>query len=235
MRSFICALFMFWVTQLSASNYPPVIYLHEPEAISLQAGITPTADFWRLLGHYETQKTLTYCGIASAVTVLNTLKTSNASDPIYYPYHYLTQERYFTPEVVVGLPPKTVMSHGMNLRQMENSLIHHGVEPLAISGDQLGIDDFRQLLLDTTNREDILLMTLFSRATLKQRGTGHWSVIAAYDAHSDRVLVLDVATFHNLPFWVDATQLRDAMDTQDAAGATRGLMIVGRAANRISQ
>ena len=42
----------------------------------------------------------------------------------------------------------------------------------------------------------------FDHAALKMAGRGHFSPAAAYDAVSDRVLVLDVARYNYEPFWV---------------------------------
>lgn len=53
---------------------------------------------------------------------------------------------------------------------------------------------FRRLLLDAFSAEPVRFVTInFERKTLRQIGDGHHSPIGAYDAHSDRVLVLDVA------------------------------------------
>lgn len=48
----------------------------------------------RLLANLETQKTQTYCGIATTVTALNSIEDARSNaplDPLYYPYKFYTQ------------------------------------------------------------------------------------------------------------------------------------------------
>ena len=52
----------------------------------------------------------------------------------------------------------------------------------------------------------------FDHAALKMAGRGHFSPAAAYDAVSDRVLVLDVARYNYEPFWVAVPALFEAMN-----------------------
>jgi hypothetical protein len=67
----------------------------------------------------------------------------------------------------------------------------------------------------------------FDRKTLNQQGAGHFSPIAAYDSESDSVLILDVAKFKYPPFWVNVTDLFNAMNTIDSdSGKSRGLIRV---------
>ena len=54
------------------------------------------------------------------------------------------------------------------------------------------------------------------------------SPLGAYDADSDRFLVLDVASYKWPAVWVEATTLFTAMDTVDPdGGATRGFVVIG--------
>jgi hypothetical protein len=58
-------------------------------------------------------------------------------------------------------------------------------------------------------------------------GGGHWSVLAAYDAQSDRVLILDVAKYKYQPAWVAIGTLRRALATLDTtSNKPRGLVLV---------
>ncbi len=58
-------------------------------------------------------------------------------------------------------------------------------------------------------------------------GGGHWSVLAAYDAPSDRVLILDVAKYKYEPAWVRIPALQKAIATLDTtSNKARGLVFV---------
>lgn len=48
-----------------------------------------------LLEHFTTQKTVTYCGVASVIMVLNSAGVSAPIDSQHSPYHYFTQEDFF--------------------------------------------------------------------------------------------------------------------------------------------
>jgi Phytochelatin synthase len=54
--------------------------------------------------------------------------------------------------------------------------------------------------------------------------------LAAYDADTDRFLILDVSRYKSPPVWVETSAIFAAMNTtdSDAADKTRGYVIVGR-------
>jgi hypothetical protein len=66
---------------------------------------------------------------------------------------------------------------------------------------------------------------------LGQEIGGHISPLAAYDAKSDRFLVLDVARYKYPPVWVRTADLFGAMNTvdKDNNGKTRGFVLVSAA------
>jgi glutathione gamma-glutamylcysteinyltransferase len=71
----------------------------------------------------------------------------------------------------------------------------------------------------------------FSRGAFGQSGDGHFSPIGAYDPATDMALVLDVARFKYLPFWVPVPLLFRAMVVLDGAtGQSRGWLEVRRRA-----
>jgi len=69
----------------------------------------------------------------------------------------------------------------------------------------------------------------YFRATLGQVGGGHWSALAAYDAQSDSVLILDVAKYKYPPAWVSISMLQQSISTIDTtSNKARGLVIVSK-------
>lgn len=192
----------------------------------MQKRLSEDADFWRLVPHLTTQKTQTYCGIASAVTVLNTLGASQYGDPVYYPHTYHTQDSFFTPSVLPYLSPKTVMSRGADMTELKYALETHGVQVRTINGDSITDHQLRSLLSRELVSSEQYILVNYQRACLRQIGGGHWSVLGAYDAESDRALILDVARFYYLPAWVRVSDLLSAMNTIDPNGTTRGLLVI---------
>ena len=62
------------------------------------------------------------------------------------------------------------------------------------------------------NRLTCLLVASYARSSLGQTGDGHFSPIAAYDATTDSVLILDVARFKYPSYWVQLKELYHAME-----------------------
>ncbi len=56
-----------------------------------------------LLEHFTTEHGVTFCGVASAVMVLNTLPLTPLDDLQHPPYKYFTQENFFTDSVTVTI------------------------------------------------------------------------------------------------------------------------------------
>ncbi len=209
-------------------NEEAIFYWNSPESMSLQKKLPQTADLWQLMPRMVTQKNQTYCGIASAVIVLNTLKSNQPGDPMYYPYHYITQDSFFTPAVLPFLAPKSVMMRGSNMSELQQAISSHGVRVQAIGGDSLNPEDLRQFLQEKLNSSEHFVLANYLRTGVHQDGGGHWSVLGAYDADSDRVLIMDVARYRYAPVWVKTSTLLNALNTVDSGGTTRGLLVISR-------
>ena len=59
------------------------------------------------------------------------------------------------------------------------------------------------------------------RAAIGQEKGGHISPVAAYDADTDRFLILDVSRYKYPPIWVEAADLFAAMNTTDSTTPIR--------------
>lgn len=71
----------------------------------------------------------------------------------------------------------------------------------------------------------------YLRKALGQERGGHISPLAAYDAETDRFLILDVSRYKYPPVWATAADVFAAMDTTDSdnQNRTRGYVLVKRA------
>lgn len=205
-----------------------IINWNSPESLLLQQRLPVSADFWRLIPQLVTQKNQTYCGIASAVTVLNTLKSNQHGDPVYYPYHYITQDSFFTPAVLPYLAPKSVMREGSSIADLQQAIRSHGVQVEAISSDSLTLESFQQFLRQTLNSSEHFVLANYLRTSVQQDGGGHWSILGAYDVDSDRVLIMDVARYRYGPIWVKSSSLLNAINTEDSDGFKRGMLLISR-------
>jgi len=145
------------------------------------------------------------------------------------PYAYFTQSNYFTSDVVKIISPQTVLQMGMTREQMAETLVAQGVRAESIAGDTLNDESLRTLLQKALLDDGQFVLANYLRANLGQVGGGHWSVLAAFDAQSDRVLILDVAKYKYPPAWVNISTLRQAIATIDTtSNKARGLVIVSK-------
>ncbi len=203
------------------------VYWDAPEGRDLRARIPADADYWRLIPNFAVQETQSYCGVASAITVLNTLPLKKPVDPAYKPYAYFTQRNFFTPEVSRVINAQTVLAQGITREEMALALSSYGIHARSIAGDTFTDESLRTLLKAALGDDGQFLLANYFRGTFGQVGGGHWSALAAYDAATDRVLILDVAKYKYPPAWVPVEALRRSIATKDdTSGKPRGLVIV---------
>lgn len=211
------------------SAQPSVVYWDSVEGKALRARMPADADYWQLAPNFAAQITQSYCSVASAVTVLNAMPISKPVDPAYAPYAYFTQTNFFTPEVVKIISPQTVLAMGMTREQMAETLSRQGVKAISIAGDTLSEEGLRTLLKKALGDDGQFVLANYYRANLGQVGGGHWSALAAYDAQSDSVLILDVAKYKYPPAWVSISILQQAIATIDTtSNKSRGLVFVSK-------
>lgn len=212
-----------------ADAEPAVIYWDSAAGKALRARMPADADYWQLSPNFAVQMTQSYCSVASAITVLNAMPINKPVDPAYAPYTYFTQNNFFTPEVIKVISPQTVLAIGMTREQMAEILTRQGVSATSIAGDTLDDAALRTLLQKALGDDGRFVLANYLRANLEQVGGGHWSVLAAYDAQSDRVLILDVAKYKYTPAWVGISTLRQALATIDTtSNKARGLVMVSK-------
>ena len=87
----------------------------------------------------------------------------------------------------------------------------------------------RQLVKDTLSDPNKRLVINYTRKAIGQNGDGHISPVGAYDADTDRVLVLDVAKYKYPPVWMTVADLYKAIDSIDSGSSkTRGIVVVSK-------
>ena len=209
----------------------PLIPLADPVGQRLLQGASDRADHGPLAQWFETQANLAYCGVASAVMVLNSLAVPAPPVPGYGAYRFWTQTNAFSIPGSRGfVRPEVVAREGMTLSQLHGWLA--GRSDLVVErfhGDQLSLAQWRALLRRSLQDPRDRLLVNYLRSALGQEGGGHISPLAAYDPGSDTVLILDVARYRYPAMWVSAADLWQAMRTADAsAGRSRGLLLIRR-------
>jgi hypothetical protein len=230
---------VFWLllaTTLAGSGLPPrsraePIPLPAPRGQQLLERSDQRADFGPLAQEFVTQANLAYCGVASIVMVLNSLGVPAPAAEGYGSYRFWTQQNVFDAAARRVIEPGTVAQQGMTLQELADLLRAHGLAVERLHGDGLSLSGFRSLLRRSLAEPADRLLVNYHRGAVGQQGGGHISPLAAYDAATDRALILDVARYRYPAVWVPAEDLWRAMRTHDStSGRSRGLVRVSPAA-----
>jgi glutathione-S-conjugate glycine hydrolase len=187
--------------------------------------------FVPLMANFVTQKNQAFCGVASIVMVLNALQLPAPAVPEYDPYHTFTQDNFLGERTDLIVRQETIARQGMTLDQLGALLATQPITVETRHAADTTLDAFRSTVRDFLSREGHFVIVNYLRKALGQERGGHISPVAAYDAESDRFLILDVSRYKYPPVWVTAAALFDAMNTTDAdnQNRSRGFVLVSRA------
>lgn len=203
------------------------VYFDTEEGASLFNSADVKGHFWTICRYFISEKYLTYCGIASGVTILNSLGLEAPDEPQIYPYKMFTQDNLFTDEVLHRRRPLDVEKGGNTLEQLANILSVFDIQVDVCFADSMDIGDCRNLLIETLKAPNRRVIIDFDRRTLGQKGNGHFSPLAAYHSGEDRFLLMDVARYKLPPCWVKGEMLYNAMtDIDSTSGRSRGFLVV---------
>ncbi len=183
-----------------------------------------TLNSLKLLSHFTTQETVTYCGVASVVMVLNATNKTPPLDSIHTPYHYFNQVDFFNADVKQIISPEEVQKKGIDLLTLSKIVTSYGLDAKPFHANQLTLEKFRELLAHAIANQQFVIVN-FLRSALGQQGGGHHSPIAAYDKKTDQFLLLDVARYKYPAYWVKTATLWKAVNTKDKSGY-RGVILI---------
>jgi hypothetical protein len=186
--------------------------------------------YFPLVQNFVTQKTQSFCGVASMVMVLNAAGVPAPDVPEYRPYRTFTQDNLLDEKTDAVVQRSTILLQGMTLDQLGGVL---ATQPLTVTVTHAGdasLDAFRSTARDHLSTPGAFVIVNYLRKSIRQEMGGHISPLAAYDADSDRFLILDVARYKYPPVWVPAADLFAAMNTPDAdnGNRTRGYVLVSK-------
>jgi hypothetical protein len=210
------------------------------------------AGFALLANQYEAQYNDAFCGPTSAAIVLNAVYNRSADLP--RDHTRLRQEdlRFmagedpiisrFTQDNVMDKSPKTraqvlgepvtvgnkpIQDWGFQLRQLEAMLRANGLATkLVVVDDALPEQSIRAEMADSLAHSGTYVLVNYRRQAVGQKGGGHISPLAAYDAASDSFLLLDVNPAAAAWVWIDAATLVKGMRTFDTL-ENRGYVLIG--------
>lgn len=170
-----------------------------------------SADYGPLSRAFAPQIHGSFCGVASAVDALRALG------------FHVTQETVFDERTERVQTWSQAFFGGLTLDELGAFLAAAGAVTLVTHAEPGSVDAFRAAAQANLARRGDFLLVNYDRRVLHEEGSGHISPLAAYDAASDSVLVLDTASYKYPPHWVPLASLHRAMATADpSSGARRG-------------
>jgi hypothetical protein len=192
-----------------------LVSINSPDGQALLDSADYLVDYPNLFKAWEAQKLVSYCGVASGVIVLNAF-----GEPT-------NQFSFFNDDTDAVRSRLQVTFGGMSLAELAALLAAHGMHVEKFYGDELTIEDFRQIVQSNLSREGDYLLVNYQREALGQGRVGHISPVGAYNSSSDRVLIMDTASYKYPYTWVLLDDLYAAIQEKDAgAGLPRGLLEV---------
>lgn len=227
-RLFRLALLLF-VVLAAGPLRAQVVALDSAEGTARFQRAIPGPQALGLLAHLETEMFLTFCGPASLATALNSLGLREPSPAAFYPHRRMTQTSLFTPANLAVKSYAAVQAGGLTLDQLAAFAHNLGATAEAVHADALDAATLRARLVEALADPARRVVVNYSRIPLAQEGDGHISPVAAYDAATDSVLILDVARYKYPPVWAPVADLLAAMQRLDAeSGRPRGLLLLSR-------
>jgi hypothetical protein len=205
-----------------------LIALDTDEGQALLVAATARRDFFPLSASYVTQDDPGYCGVASAVMVLNALQVPAPTAPEWGASMY-TQANFFNEKATSILAPR--FKGGMTLQQLADMIQCHPATAQVVYASDTTLEAFRDLASKNLAEPGNHVIVNYNRQEVDQEFMGHISPLGAYDGKTDRFLIMDVARYKYPPVWVDAAALFRAMNTSDiVSGKSRGFVVVTAAA-----
>lgn len=226
-----CAGIAFTGGHLTAQTLPlteNLIDFSSEEGQALFLDSDARVDYWALSPHFESQINLAYCGVASMVMVLNSMDMEAPVAPEYGEFRVFTQENFFdNPATESVITQDVVAQQGMTLFELGQLLASYGPRVEVVHAADTTLESFRERAIANLNEPDNYVLVNYLRRELGQETGGHISPLAAYDAESDRFLILDVARYKYPPIWVTTDDLWRSMNTVDSTSTlTRGFVLI---------
>ncbi|MEH2274439.1 MAG: phytochelatin synthase family protein [Nostoc sp.] len=207
-----------------------LVGFNTPEGEKLLLQSKSNEDFFPLSIQFTTQNNQAYCGVASMVMVLNSLKIPAPEAPQYKPYRIFTQENFFSNDNTKKvLSPEVVSRQGMTLDQLGQLLASYGVRVNVYHAADTSLEQFRKQAAENLKQPQNFVLVNYLRKEIGEEKGGHISPLAAYNEQTDRFLILDVSRYKYPPVWVKTADLWKAMLTNDSSvNKTRGFVFVSK-------
>ena len=209
---------------------PELISFESDEGEALLIGAEARNDFFPLSSQFTTQINPAFCGPASIAMTLNALDVPRPPSELTLGLGIFDQQNIFTPATEAVKPQADILDGGMTLDQLGGILATYDLAVAVHHAEDSSVDAFRKAATEAIGDDDHFVLVNYLRKAIGQETGGHISPLAAYDADTDRLLILDVSRYKYPPIWVETAALFKAMNTTDSDNddKTRGYVVVSR-------
>lgn len=197
-------------------------YLNSTLGAQLLKTCSHDRPYWQLMNHFMTEPHGITCGPVTATMVLNAFGTQGLPAPVSDLYsihvdnfsmtnHYWDLQNINASECVKKAVGR---SRGLSLTQLGAMLDCASPRTSVdiVHSYESSVSKFREAIVKAFEAEPLQYVTVnFDRHGLDQMGAGHHSPLGAYDAVSDKVLLLDVARYKYPPVWVHVEDMWRSM------------------------
>jgi hypothetical protein len=207
-----------------------LIAMQSDEGVALLFDSEAHADYAPLSLHFVTQQNPAFCGPATIAMVLNALDVPRPPSDMTLGLGMFDQDNIFNAGAEAAKPRAEILRNGMTLDELGAVLTSYDLQVDVRHAEASSLDEFRKTAVAGLDDKDRFVLVNYLRSAIGQERGGHISPLAAYDADTDRFLILDVSRYKYPPVWVQAAALFDAMNTPDAdnENRSRGFVTVGR-------
>ena len=139
--------------------------------------------------------------------VLNALELPRPPSDATLGLGLFDQDNVFSAAAEAAKPRAEVLRGGMTLDDLGAFLGSYGLDVAVTHAADSSLDTFRDTAVAGLNDRDRFVLVNYLRSAIGQEKGGHISPLAAYDADTDRFLVLDVSRYKYPPIWVEAEAL----------------------------
>ena len=235
-----------------AASPPALVAFSSDDGLARLARAGAKVDFPFLANQFEAQSNAAFCGPTTAAIVLNAIRGNRpdaprdrsrlrADDLRNLPPGFDPSVPRFTQDNVIdkGLKTraqvlgeplvvggKTVRDPGYQVRQFDEMLRANGLATrLTVVDDAMPEAAIRTELAESLATPGMFVVVNYRREAVGQRGGGHISPLAAYDAASDSFLVMDVNPAAASWVWMPAATLVRGLRTFDTV-ENRGYVVI---------
>jgi glutathione gamma-glutamylcysteinyltransferase len=137
-------------------------------------------------------------------------------------------------------PLEKVRASGITLGKVACLARCNGATVELKHGNKVSLEEFRDDVRNVCSmpgeKPRNIMVVAYSRETLRQSGSGHFSPIGGYHAKADMVLIMDVARFKYPAHWVLLHLLHAALEPIDSAtGKSRGYLLLSSSSEEVQE